>query len=85
MLKYFLLFISISAFSNVIKSDRTANYDIKVSLSPETKTLRGSQTLTWTNKTSKPTSELQFHLNRADNFVATKWIPPNFETLEIYI
>jgi hypothetical protein len=56
------LLITVSAFSKSIKSDRLANYDIKVSLDPVTKTLRGQQTLAWTNKTSKPTSELQFHL-----------------------
>ena len=58
----FLLLLSLSTFANVIKSSRIANYDIKVSLEPTSKTLRGSQTLTWTNKTSKPTSSLQFHL-----------------------
>lgn len=56
------LLIAFNAFSNTIKSNRVANYDIKVRLEPKTKTLRGQQTLTWTNKTSKPTSELQFHL-----------------------
>ncbi len=56
------LLISANAFANTVLSERVANYDIKVSLNPQTKTLKGSQTLTWTNKTSKPTSELQFHL-----------------------
>lgn len=58
----FLLLLSLGTFANVIKSSRIANYDIKVSLEPTSKTLRGSQTLIWTNKTSKPTSSLQFHL-----------------------
>ena len=58
----FLLLLSLGTFANVIKSSRIANYDIKVSLEPTSKTLRGSQTLTWTNKTSKPTFSLQFHL-----------------------
>ena len=62
MYKYLLLLISFSVFSNPIKSIRVANYDINVSLNTQTKTLMGNETLTWTNKTSRPTKELQFHL-----------------------
>ena len=57
-----LLFIVTNAFANKVKSDRIANYDIKVSLDPKTKTLYGSQTLTWTNRTTTSTSEIQFHM-----------------------
>ncbi|HLO42753.1 MAG TPA: M1 family metallopeptidase [Leadbetterella sp.] len=56
------ILIASSLFANSPKSNRIANYDIKVNLDTKNKTLRGNQTLTWTNKTSKPTSELQFHL-----------------------
>jgi len=43
-------------------SPRNANYDIEVTLDPETKTLEGSQVLTWTNIQDTPTAELTFHL-----------------------
>lgn len=43
-------------------SPRNANYDIEVTLLPATKSLKGKETITWTNITSKPTDELQFHL-----------------------
>ena len=43
-------------------SPRIANYQIDVSLSPETRTLEGKQVLTWYNKTGEPIEELRFHL-----------------------
>jgi hypothetical protein len=58
----FFFFIATSILANNPKSARVANYDIKVTLDTKNKTLRGSQTLVWINKTSKPISELQFHL-----------------------
>jgi len=43
-------------------SPRNANYDIEVTLIPETKMLIGKETVKWTNITSQATNELQFHL-----------------------
>ncbi len=43
-------------------SPRNANYDIEVKFFPSTKTLKGKETIKWTNITTKPTNELQFHL-----------------------
>lgn len=48
-------------FSNTL-SPRNANYNINVELFPSTNMLKGKETITWTNITSKPTNELQFHL-----------------------
>jgi len=39
-----------------------ANYDIEVSLDPETHELRGSESVRWRNTASVPTSELWLHL-----------------------
>ena len=43
-------------------SPRNANYEIRVRLDPESKTLEGWQRLTWTNRREVPTAELVFHL-----------------------
>jgi len=43
-------------------SPRNANYTIDVRLDPETRTLQGTQTLTWTNLQERPTNRLWFHL-----------------------
>jgi len=43
-------------------SNRIANYDIKVELNPDTKTLNGSLILNWTNTSTDSIDELQFHL-----------------------
>jgi len=43
-------------------SPRNANYAIEVRLDPNTKVLRGRETIRWRNITGQPTSELQFHL-----------------------
>lgn len=43
-------------------SPRNANYTIDVRLDPETRTLEGSQRLTWTNIQSRATNRLWFHL-----------------------
>ncbi|ADQ18979.1 Peptidase M1 membrane alanine aminopeptidase [Leadbetterella byssophila DSM 17132] len=51
-----LLFLTVNSFAQV------ANYDIEVSLEPKSKKLKGTQILHWTNTTSHPASELQFHL-----------------------
>jgi hypothetical protein len=37
-------------------------YDIKARLFPDTKTVKASELLTWTNDSAAPVSELQFHL-----------------------
>ncbi len=68
-IKYFI-FISLivqtshlfSQHSFTKQSARIANYDIKVELNTETKTLIGSQLLKWTNSSPDTISELQFHL-----------------------
>jgi hypothetical protein len=44
------------------RSPRNANYSIDVELDPAGRTLTGRQVLTWRNITSRPTSELRFHL-----------------------
>jgi hypothetical protein len=41
---------------------KIVDYDIKVSLDPETKLVEGSETLKWTNPSDGPVSELRFHL-----------------------
>lgn len=43
-------------------SPRNANYEIRVRLDPEARTLDGWQRLTWTNRQQVPTAELTFHL-----------------------
>jgi hypothetical protein len=43
-------------------SPRNANYRISVRLDPRSRSLTASETITWRNITSNPTSELQFHL-----------------------
>lgn len=43
-------------------SPRNANYNIDVTLFPTTKILKGRESIRWTNITTKPTKELQFHL-----------------------
>jgi peptidase M1-like protein len=41
---------------------KIVDYDIKVSLDPETKLVEGSETLNWTNPSDVPVAELRFHL-----------------------
>jgi Peptidase family M1 domain len=43
-------------------SPRNANYTISVRLEPATRTISGSETVRWRNVTSKPATDLQFHL-----------------------
>src|SRR6188474_1987314 len=43
-------------------SRRNANYTIDVTLDTRARTLSGRETLVWTNISSVPVSELQFHL-----------------------
>lgn len=43
-------------------SDKRVDYTMRVSLQPESKTLRGSQTITYRNRTQRATSELRFHM-----------------------
>jgi hypothetical protein len=43
-------------------SPRNASYTITATLDPVTRTITGSETVTWRNITSKPATELQFHL-----------------------
>lgn len=44
------------------RAPEIANYDIRVQLDPEAKTLSGTQRVTWRNATSEPVGELWFHL-----------------------
>jgi hypothetical protein len=44
------------------RSPRNANYSIDVRLDHDTRTLTGREVITWRNVTTRPTSELQFHL-----------------------
>ncbi len=41
---------------------KIVDYDIQVSLDPETKLVEGKETLKWTNPSDVPVSELRFHL-----------------------
>ena len=58
----FTNFTSSQNQSNKQLSPRNANYDIDVKLDPKTKTLEGSEVITWTNLSNDNVSELQFHL-----------------------
>jgi len=44
------------------RSPRNANYSIDATLDPATKTITGSEVITWRNITTKPAADLQFHL-----------------------
>ena len=52
-----------------------ASYEISCRLDPQTKSVTGSQILTWTNRTSRPAPTLQFHLylNAFRNSLSTFW------------
>jgi hypothetical protein len=52
-----------------------ASYEISCRLDPEAKSVTGSQILTWTNRTGRPASTLQFHLylNAFRNSLSTFW------------
>jgi hypothetical protein len=43
-------------------SPRNANYTIAATLDPATRTITGSETITWRNITARPAADLQFHL-----------------------
>src|SRR6187549_1845487 len=43
-------------------SPRNASYTIKAALDPASRTITASETIVWRNITSKPATELQFHL-----------------------
>ncbi len=66
MTKYFLialLFIPLSiSAQNKALSPRNANYDMDVSLNPETKIITGKMKLKWINISPDTLTELQFHL-----------------------
>ena len=44
------------------RSPRNANYTITARLDPSTRTITGAETITWRNITTKPATDLQFHL-----------------------
>ncbi len=44
------------------RSPRNANYTITARLDPATRTITGAETITWRNITTKPATDLQFHL-----------------------
>ncbi len=44
------------------QSPRNANYTIEAVLDPDARTLEGRSVLTWRNISSRPASELRFHL-----------------------
>ena len=54
--------LEILAQDGQARSPRNANYRIAVRLDPRTRSLTASETITWRNITSNPTSELQFHV-----------------------
>src|SRR4051812_31729047 len=43
-------------------SPRNANYTIAATLDPATRTIKGSETITWRNVTAHAAADLQFHL-----------------------
>jgi hypothetical protein len=45
-----------------VRSLRNASYSIDVDLDPASRTVTGREVVTWRNVTSRPTSELRFHL-----------------------
>lgn len=45
-----------------VMSDRIANYTMAVSLDPTKQLLTGTQTITWTNRSLEPVSDVQLHL-----------------------
>lgn len=53
---------AVAAQSLPTQSPRVSTYEMQVELQPEAKTITGTQTITWSNTTGSPTSELQFHL-----------------------
>lgn len=58
-MKRLLLFFLFSVF---LYSEEIVNYKIKAKLFPEEKIVKGEELIIWKNSTSKPTSELYFHL-----------------------
>jgi hypothetical protein len=52
----------LNAQGDLVLSPRNANYDIQVSLDPDTKMLEGKEIVRWRNITGVPTQELWFHL-----------------------
>ncbi len=60
-MKKILALILLGSFGFAQKTD-IANYAIQAELFPSKKMVEGSETLSWTNTSSKPVKELQFHL-----------------------
>ncbi len=58
MKRFFLLFLLL----NFLYSDDIVNYRIKAKLIPEKKIIEGEEVIFWKNNTSKPASEIYFHL-----------------------
>src|SRR5262245_16326306 len=64
------IFVSSSAFAQdptggtltPPRSPRNANYTITARLDPATRTITGSEVITWRNITRRTAAELQFHL-----------------------
>ena len=47
---------------NPPRSPRNADYTITARLDPATRTITGTEVITWRNITAKPAADLQFHL-----------------------
>lgn len=58
MKRLFILFL----FSSLIYSHDIVNYKIKAELFPKEKVVKGEENIIWKNNTSKPASEIYFHL-----------------------
>lgn len=58
MKRLFFLFL----VSSFLYSEEVVNYKIKAKLFPEEKLVKGEEVIVWKNSTSKPTSEIYFHL-----------------------
>ncbi len=57
------LALALAASAHALEAPRKiVDYDIRVTLEPETKLVEGSETLKWTNPSDGPVGELRFHL-----------------------
>lgn len=70
--------------SEIAKVDKRANYDLNVEFNAETKSIIVKENITWVNKTSTPTSEIQFHFYangyKSSKTLFAKTYPINSET-----
>src|SRR5436190_1597836 len=67
-------------------SPRNASYTIRATLDPSSRSITASETITWRNITSKPATDLQFHLywnawkDTTSTFMRERAVGPSPET-----